>query len=90
MKSLPTLLTIFRIAMGPVIAALVLWAASVLYSDRLLAGFIYALLRGWSTDEVLRFANAAAAVSCTRLGALGGVPELGEVEELVASGKVRG
>jgi sugar/nucleoside kinase (ribokinase family) len=54
------------------------------------AGFIYALLRGWSADETLRFANAAAAVSCTRLGALGGVPELAEVEELVASGKVRG
>jgi len=36
-------LTLFRIAMGPVIAGLILWAASVLYSDRLLAGFIYAL-----------------------------------------------
>jgi CDP-diacylglycerol--glycerol-3-phosphate 3-phosphatidyltransferase len=43
MKSLPLLLTLFRIAMGPAIAGLVLWAASVLYSDRLLAGFIYAL-----------------------------------------------
>lgn len=40
---LPTALTLFRIAMGPVIAGLVLWAASVTYSDRLLAGFIYAL-----------------------------------------------
>jgi cardiolipin synthase (CMP-forming) len=29
--------------MGPVIAALILWAADVVYSDRLLAGFIYAL-----------------------------------------------
>jgi sulfofructose kinase len=53
------------------------------------AGFIYALLRGWSTDEILRFANAAAAVSCTRLGALGGIPSLQEVETLVASGNVR-
>ena len=53
------------------------------------AGFIYALLRGWSTDDILRFANAAAAVSCTRLGALGGVPSLEEVEELTASGKAR-
>lgn len=43
MKSLPTLLTVFRILMGPVIAALVLWAAGELYIDRLLAGFIYAL-----------------------------------------------
>jgi sulfofructose kinase len=53
------------------------------------AGFIYALLRGWSTEEILRFANAAAAVSCTRLGALGGIPALEEVEELVHSGRVR-
>ena len=40
---LPTLLTLFRIAMGPVIAGLVLWAANEQYADRLLAGFIYAL-----------------------------------------------
>jgi len=53
------------------------------------AGFIYALLRQWPTEELLRFANAAAAVSCTRLGALGGIPALHEVESLVQSGKVR-
>jgi sugar/nucleoside kinase (ribokinase family) len=53
------------------------------------AGFIYALLQDWSTDDILRFANAAAAVSCTRLGALGGIPSLAEVEALVASGQVR-
>ena len=53
------------------------------------AAFIYALLRHWSTDEILRFANAAAAVSCTRLGALGGIPSLGEIEALVASGSLR-
>ncbi len=53
------------------------------------AGFIYALLRGAPADEILRFANAAAAVSCTRLGALGGIPELAEVEGLIASGQVR-
>jgi sulfofructose kinase len=53
------------------------------------AGFIYAWLRGWSTDDILRFANAAAAVSCTRLGALGGIPSLDEVEALSASGKIR-
>jgi sulfofructose kinase len=53
------------------------------------AGFLYALLQGWSTDDTLRFANAAAAVSCTRLGALGGIPSLEEVEALVASGNVR-
>jgi|CXWL01.1.fsa_nt_gi CDP-diacylglycerol--glycerol-3-phosphate 3-phosphatidyltransferase len=42
-SAIPLLLTLFRMAMGPVLAALVLWAAAVLYSDRLLAGFIYAL-----------------------------------------------
>jgi CDP-diacylglycerol--glycerol-3-phosphate 3-phosphatidyltransferase len=39
----PTALTLFRITMGPAIAGLILWGASVVYSDRLLAGFIYAL-----------------------------------------------
>jgi sulfofructose kinase len=53
------------------------------------AGFVFALLRGWPTEDTLRFANAAAAISCTRLGALGGIPSLDEVEELVASGNVR-
>ena len=52
-------------------------------------GFIYALVNGQPIAEALRTANAAAAVSCTRLGALGGVPTLDEVRELVASGKVR-
>ena len=40
---LPTALTVFRIVMGPAIAALILLAASQLYADRLLSGFIYAL-----------------------------------------------
>lgn len=42
-SAIPTLLTVFRIAMGPVIAALVLWAANDLHLDPLLSGFIYAL-----------------------------------------------
>jgi len=53
------------------------------------AGFIYAMLRRWPTDEILRFANAAAAVSCTRLGALGGIPSLEEVEAQAATGRIR-
>lgn len=40
---IPLALTLFRIAMGPALAALILWAASVLHRDPLLAGFIYAL-----------------------------------------------
>lgn len=36
-------LVLTRLALGPVIAALILWAANELYKDPLLAGFIYAL-----------------------------------------------
>jgi sugar/nucleoside kinase (ribokinase family) len=48
------------------------------------AALIYALLRGDAPAAMLRFANAAAAISCTREGAIGGVPRLAEVEELLA------
>jgi sugar/nucleoside kinase (ribokinase family) len=40
--------------------------------------FIYAMLRGDAPADVLRVANAAAAVSCTRLGAIASVPTLAE------------
>ena len=49
-------------------------------------GFIYALVNGLPMDEALRTANAAAAVSCTRLGALNGVPTLDEVQALIGAG----
>ena len=48
------------------------------------AGFIYGVLQRWAVPEVLRFANAAAALSCTRLGAIPSVPLLRDVEKLVA------
>lgn len=41
--------------------------------------FIAAFLRGHAPAEILRFANAAAAVSCTRLGAINGVPTPDEI-----------
>jgi sulfofructose kinase len=41
--------------------------------------FIYALLRGDGPDEILRFANAAAAHACTVLGAINGAPTLDEI-----------
>jgi sugar/nucleoside kinase (ribokinase family) len=52
-------------------------------------GFIYALVNGQSMDQALRTANAAAAVSCTRLGALNGVPTLAEVRELMSANVLR-
>jgi sugar/nucleoside kinase (ribokinase family) len=45
--------------------------------------FIYALLRGDSPVNILRFANVAAALSCTREGALDSVPTRREVEEFL-------
>jgi sulfofructose kinase len=44
--------------------------------------FITALLRGDSAPDILRFANAAAALSCTRRGAIAGVPTLEETMAL--------
>ncbi len=46
------------------------------------AGFIRALLEGHSLSEILHFANAAAAISCTRVGAIDSVPMLDQVQEL--------
>lgn len=41
MKHIPTLLTVVRLVLAPLIAGLILWAASETYSDRVLAGAIY-------------------------------------------------
>jgi sugar/nucleoside kinase (ribokinase family) len=45
--------------------------------------FIVALLRGDASEVILRFANAAAALSCTKAGALAGVPTREAVEQLL-------
>jgi sugar/nucleoside kinase (ribokinase family) len=45
--------------------------------------FIYGYLQGWPMDRVLRFANAAAAVSVGRLGAMNGAPRMEDVERLL-------
>jgi sugar/nucleoside kinase (ribokinase family) len=48
-------------------------------------GFAYGLVQGWPIELVLRFANAAAAISVTRHGAIDGAPCRHEVEPLVHS-----
>jgi sugar/nucleoside kinase (ribokinase family) len=53
------------------------------------AGLIYALLAGMPPGEMLRFANAAAAISCTRPGAMTSVPSLDEVRALLATGATK-
>ncbi|MEW5983675.1 MAG: PfkB family carbohydrate kinase [Acidobacteriota bacterium] len=45
--------------------------------------FIVACLGGRELHDALRFANAAAAVACTRVGAMAGVPALEEVGALL-------
>jgi sulfofructose kinase len=47
--------------------------------------FIAGVLKEWPMERMLRFANAAAAISCTRLGAMNGVPTLEEVSRLAES-----
>jgi sulfofructose kinase len=51
--------------------------------------FIYAYLNGFAIPHALRLANAAAAVSCTRLGAMASVPSREEAERLIAEVPVR-
>ena len=40
------------------------------------AGSIYGLLQGWSAPDTLRFAAAAAALKCEKLGGRPGIPTL--------------
>jgi len=47
------------------------------------AGFIYGLLQNWEVEEILRFANTAAALKCRDLGGRKGVPTLAEVEKFL-------
>jgi sugar/nucleoside kinase (ribokinase family) len=47
------------------------------------AGFIHALLQSRTPAEILRFGCAAAAVSCTREGAMTSVPALDEIQGLL-------
>ena len=50
-------------------------------------GFIYAWLNCWPVASVLDFANAAAAISCTRIGAMNGIPSLEDVHEMIRTGE---
>jgi sulfofructose kinase len=50
------------------------------------AAFIHALLQRHSPVEILKFAVAAAAASCTREGALSSVPALEEIQQLISTG----
>jgi sugar/nucleoside kinase (ribokinase family) len=48
------------------------------------AAFIWALLNGLETRDMLKFANAAAAAACLREGAMASVPALDEVQRVLS------
>jgi sugar/nucleoside kinase (ribokinase family) len=50
------------------------------------AGFIYGLLQNWNVTEILRFANAVAALKCRDLGGRKGIPSLEETQTLLNRG----
>jgi sugar/nucleoside kinase (ribokinase family) len=52
------------------------------------AAFIYALLKEMPPRAMLRFANAAAAISCTRAGAMPSVPNLDDVRSVLEQSDV--
>jgi sugar/nucleoside kinase (ribokinase family) len=47
------------------------------------AGFIYGLLQNWEVTDILRFANAVAALKCRSLGGRRGIPTVKEASELL-------
>lgn len=50
------------------------------------AGFIYGLAQEWPLERTLDFACAAAALNCTACGARGGIREVPEIANLMATG----
>lgn len=46
------------------------------------AGFVYGMIRDWPLEDILRFANAVAALSCRSLGGRTGIPALEEATAL--------
>jgi sugar/nucleoside kinase (ribokinase family) len=50
-------------------------------------GFIYGLLRNWEVAEILKFANAVAALKCRDIGGRKGIPSLEEVQRLLLQQK---
>jgi sulfofructose kinase len=47
--------------------------------------YIYGLLQEWEMPECMRFASAAAALKCKKLGAQAGIPDLNLIDELMKS-----
>ena len=48
--------------------------------------FILGLVRNWEIERILDFANAAAALNCTSIGARGGIKPVEEIFDLINGG----
>lgn len=48
------------------------------------AGFIYGLLQNWEIEEMLKFANAVAALKCRDLGGRRGIPTLNQIQAFLS------
>jgi sulfofructose kinase len=51
--------------------------------------FVFGLLEGWPTEQILDFSNAMAALSCEGLGARGGIRTRADAEALMTKGESR-
>lgn len=49
---------------------------------------LYALSRDWKLADCARFANAVAAIKCTRLGGRAGIPDLATVNRFLVTGEI--
>ena len=58
--------------------------------DAFTAGLTLALAEGHSLDQAVRFANAAGAITVTRLGTMAAMPTRSEIDALLASQTARG
>lgn len=55
--------------------------------DAFIAGFVYGILRNWTPEERIRFANACGALASTRIGAISSLPRQDEVEKFLSTRK---
>ena len=52
--------------------------------------FLFGLAQGWGIAEVAHFANAVAAIKCTRIGGRAGIPSLEIVQGFLEDGEIHG
>ncbi|MCL2461492.1 MAG: carbohydrate kinase family protein [Defluviitaleaceae bacterium] len=73
----------FRLPAFPVEAVDTVGAGDVFHG-----AFLAGLLRGMSAKEAARFASAAAAIKCTRIGGRAGIPDIKTLERFLRDGAI--